>query len=121
VTGEHFPPRKGEILERAGVEILALPEKDGHISIRELLSRLGRRGITSLLLEGGAETYGTFLKEGQVDKLLVFIAPCLLGGRKAVGMVGGMGVARVAEAVRLKEMKVKTIGGDILVEAYPEK
>ncbi|MEW6185562.1 MAG: bifunctional diaminohydroxyphosphoribosylaminopyrimidine deaminase/5-amino-6-(5-phosphoribosylamino)uracil reductase RibD [Thermodesulfobacteriota bacterium] len=121
VTAEGAPLRKREVLEQAGVEILSLPIKNGLISTRELMVRLGRRGITSLLLEGGSETYATFLKEDQVDKLMVFIAPCLLGGHKAVGMIGGQGVSRVDEAVRLKEMKVRTIGGDILVEAYPEK
>ncbi len=103
------------------MEILPLPERDGHISIKELLTHLGRRGITSLLIEGGAEIYSAFLNERQVDKLVVFIAPCLIGGRKAVGMIGGTGVATVTEAVRLKEMKVKSLAGDILVEAYPEK
>ena len=119
--GAGVPIRKRQELETKGVEILSLPERDGHISIKELLTLLGRRGITSLLIEGGAEIYGAFLNEQQVDKLVIFIAPCLIGGRKAIGMIGGTGVAKISEAVRLKEMKVKSLAGDILVEAYPEK
>ncbi len=107
-------------LEKRGVEILSLPDQDGQFSIKELLVHLGRRGITSLLVEGGAEVYGSFLDERQVDKLIVFIAPCLIGGRKATGMIGGRGIARMTEALRFKEMRVKPLAGDIFVEAYPE-
>ncbi|MGA3085364.1 MAG: bifunctional diaminohydroxyphosphoribosylaminopyrimidine deaminase/5-amino-6-(5-phosphoribosylamino)uracil reductase RibD [Thermodesulfobacteriota bacterium] len=119
--GAGLPIRKRQELESKDVEILPLPERDGHISIKELLTHLGRRGITSLLIEGGAEVYTSFLSERQVDKLIIFISPCLIGGRKAVGMIGGTGVAKISEAVRLKKMKFKSSAGDILVEAYPEK
>jgi diaminohydroxyphosphoribosylaminopyrimidine deaminase/5-amino-6-(5-phosphoribosylamino)uracil reductase len=120
-SGAGVPIRKRQELETKGVEILSLPEQEGHISIKELLTHLGRRGITSLLIEGGAEVYSAFLNEQQADKLVIFIAPCLIGGRKAVGMIGGTGVAKISEAIRLKAMKVKSLAGDILVEAYLEK
>ena len=97
-----------------------MPDPEGQISIKDLLIHLGRRGITSLLVEGGAEVYGSFLEEHLVDKLIIFIAPCLIGGRKAIGMIGGAGITRMTEAIRLKEMSVKPWSGDILVEAYPE-
>jgi diaminohydroxyphosphoribosylaminopyrimidine deaminase / 5-amino-6-(5-phosphoribosylamino)uracil reductase len=115
------PILKKQELERKGVEIFSLPAREGRISIKELLTYLGRRGITSLLVEGGPEVFGSFFDEGQVDKLMVFIAPCLIGGRQAKGMIGGTGIARMTEAVRFKEMRVKPWSGDILVEAYPEK
>jgi diaminohydroxyphosphoribosylaminopyrimidine deaminase/5-amino-6-(5-phosphoribosylamino)uracil reductase len=120
VSGTRAPIHKKQELEKRGVEILALPDRDGQISIKELLSHLGRRGITSLLIEGGAEVYGSFLDERQGDKLVVFIAPCLIGGRKAIGMIGGTGITRMTEAMRFKEMRVKRLAGDIFVEAYPE-
>jgi diaminohydroxyphosphoribosylaminopyrimidine deaminase/5-amino-6-(5-phosphoribosylamino)uracil reductase len=121
ISGRRVPIRKKREMERRGVEILSFPEREGHLSINELLTHLGQRGVTSLLVEGGAEVYGAFLKEHQVDKVVIFIAPCLIGGRKAIGMIGGTGVAKISEAIRLKEMKVKDLAGDILVEAYPEK
>ncbi|MBI4766645.1 MAG: bifunctional diaminohydroxyphosphoribosylaminopyrimidine deaminase/5-amino-6-(5-phosphoribosylamino)uracil reductase RibD [Deltaproteobacteria bacterium] len=120
VSGTKVRDQKRQKLEKKGVEILSLPARGGQISIKELLTDLGRRGITSLLVEGGAEVYGSFLKERLVDKLIIFIAPCLIGGRKAVGMIGGAGITRMTEAIRLKEMSVKPWSGDILVEAYPE-
>lgn len=121
VTGAGVSPDKIKKLESRGTEILALPEKEGRISIKDLLADLGRRGLISLLVEGGAEVYASFLSEGQVDKLVLFIAPMLIGGRRAKGMVGGRGAAKITGAIRLKDMKVKPWAGDILVEAYPEK
>lgn len=120
-TKAPLPRRKGESLKKMGVELLLLPEKEGRLSLQALLTHLGRKGVTSLLVEGGAETFAGFLEEGQADKIMVFIAPCLIGGQKAPGLIGGVGPERIAQAHRLKEMRVKTIGRDILVEAYPEK
>lgn len=121
VTGDQVPFGKKKGLLSKGVDILSLPEQAGRISIKDLLTDLGRRGLISLLVEGGAEVYGSFLSERQVDKLILFIAPLLIGGQKAKGMIGGQGVASITEALRFKEMKVKSLAGDILVEAYPEK
>jgi diaminohydroxyphosphoribosylaminopyrimidine deaminase / 5-amino-6-(5-phosphoribosylamino)uracil reductase len=120
VIGARASIQKKQELEKRGVEILPLPDRDGQISIKELLSHLGRSGITSLLVEGGAEVYGSFLSESQIDKLIVFIAPCLIGGRRAIGMIGGTGITQMTEALRFKEMRVKPWFGDIFVEAYPE-
>ena len=121
VTGNQAPSGKKKRLESQGTEIFSLPEREGRFSIKDMLTELGQRGLTSLLVEGGAEVYASFLNEGQVDKLVLFIAPLLVGGQKAKGMIGGKGVARITEAIRLKEMKFKAWAGDILVEAYPEK
>lgn len=121
VTGDRVPFGKKKGLLSKGVDILSLPEQAGRIAIKDLLTDLGRRGLISLLVEGGAEVYGSFFSERQVDKLILFIAPLLIGGQKAKGMVGGQGVASITEALRFKEMKVKSLAGDILVEAYPEK
>jgi diaminohydroxyphosphoribosylaminopyrimidine deaminase/5-amino-6-(5-phosphoribosylamino)uracil reductase len=120
VTGGKASSKKIKDLEARGLEILSLPERAGRISIKGLLAVLGRRGITSLLVEGGAEVYASFIEEKQADKVILFIAPCLIGGREARGLLGGRGVARISQAVRLKEMKVRTLAGDILVEGYLE-
>jgi len=120
-TGQQVSSQKWRALEEKGAEIVALPEKDGHIAIRDLLTYLGKNGLTSLLVEGGAGIYGAFLDERLVDKLILFIAPLLVGGLKAKGMIGGIGAGTISEALRLRKMKVSRLRGDILVEAYPEK
>lgn len=121
VTGVQVSQAKKRRLEAKGVEVLPISVRKGRMAIQELLALLGQKGITSLFVEGGAEIYASFLNQKQVDKLFLFIAPCLIGGQKAKGMVGGEGVKTVAEAFRFREIQVKLRAGDILVEAYPEK
>ena len=121
ITGERPLGRKIKELRSRGAEVLFWPTQEGRFSTRRITAWLGRQGITSLLVEGGAEIYGSFLFERQVDKLVLFFAPLLIGGRRAKAMIGGVGLPTVAEAIRLREMKDKRLGGDILVEAYPEK
>lgn len=121
VTGVQVSQAKKRRLEAKGVEVLPISVRKGRMAIQELLALLGQKGITSLFVEGGSEIYASFLNQKQVDKLFLFIAPCLIGGQKAKGMVGGEGVKTVAEAFRFREIQVKLRAGDILVEAYPEK
>lgn len=121
VTGVQVSQAKKRRLEAKGVEVLPISVRKGRMAIQELLALLGQKGITSLFVEGGAEIYASFLNQKQVDKLFLFIAPCLIGGQKAKGMVGGEGVKTVAEAFCFREIQVKLRAGDILVEAYPEK
>jgi diaminohydroxyphosphoribosylaminopyrimidine deaminase/5-amino-6-(5-phosphoribosylamino)uracil reductase len=121
ITGERPSGRKIKDLRSRGAEVHFWPAREGRFSIRRITAWLGRQGITSLLVEGGAEIYGSFLFERQVDKVVLFFAPLLIGGRRAKAMIGGVGIPTVAEAIRWREMKVKRLGGDILVEAYPEK
>lgn len=84
---------------------------------RGLLKELGRRGIASLLIEGGAEVNASALHEGIVDRLLFFLAPKILGGRNAIGAVGGESPKKLSGALPLKVMSVIRVGPDILVEA----
>jgi diaminohydroxyphosphoribosylaminopyrimidine deaminase/5-amino-6-(5-phosphoribosylamino)uracil reductase len=105
-------------LEKIGAEVLVLPSRRGRIGWRALLSALGKRGIASLLIEGGAEVNSSVLREGIVDRVLFFLAPTLLGGRDAVGAIGGPSPARLSDALRLKRAVVMRVGPDILVEGY---
>ncbi len=89
------------------------------VDLGALFERLGARGITSVLLEGGGELIAAALAGGHVDKVCVFVAPKLFGGRAASGPVGGEGVARVADAVGLRLHRVEPVGEDMLIVAYP--
>ena len=106
------------VLQKIGAEVLVLPSRRGRISWRALLSDLGRRGIASLMIEGGAEVNASALREGAVDRVLFFLAPRMLGGRDAVGTIGGRSPARLSDALQLKQVSVMRIGPDILVEGY---
>jgi diaminohydroxyphosphoribosylaminopyrimidine deaminase/5-amino-6-(5-phosphoribosylamino)uracil reductase len=81
---------------------------------------LGRRGLISLLVEGGAETHGSFLERGLVNKVYAYIAPKLIGGSAAPGPFGGVGVARLVDSVRLHEVEVARLGEDLQITGYSD-
>jgi diaminohydroxyphosphoribosylaminopyrimidine deaminase/5-amino-6-(5-phosphoribosylamino)uracil reductase len=69
-------------------------------------------------VEGGAEVHGSFFYDNLVDKVYLFFAPKIIGGNRAVPMVGGMGVDKVAEALVLRNLRLRRLGDDIMVEGY---
>jgi len=101
-------------LSSRGVSVWTLPGRDGRVSIPRLLRRLARAGVTSLLVEGGAETLWEFFRADRVDRVAVFLAPRLLGGRAAPGGIGGAGFS-LATTARVSEIEVERLGEDLLV------
>ncbi len=71
-----------------------------------------------MLVEGGAEVLGSFLDAGAIDEVHVFLAPKLIGGAKARSAVGGQGVARLEEALKLTDWQVERVGNDILLHGW---
>ena len=114
-----MPPEKEEALRGKGVEVLRLPEKDGHPDLRRLLAILGVREVDSLLVEGGGEVAWSFLSQGLVNKIVFFYAPLILGGRDAVPAVAGKGFPDPAQALRVRDLSVEWVGPDLMVVGYP--
>ena len=117
-TGPKPYKKRREQLEEKGVEVLSLPLMRGRVSLPELLRHLGNRSITSLLVEGGAEVHGGFFYENLVDKVYLFFAPKIIGGDRAVPMVGGIGAGNVAAALSLRDLRIRRFDEDIMVEGY---
>ncbi|MGH7787530.1 MAG: bifunctional diaminohydroxyphosphoribosylaminopyrimidine deaminase/5-amino-6-(5-phosphoribosylamino)uracil reductase RibD, partial [Candidatus Binatia bacterium] len=111
--------RKLETLRRRGVSVEVLPGRAGVLSLRRLLERLAARGVHSVLIEGGAGLAAAALRERVVDRLLLFIAPRLIGG-DGRGLLGPLGVATMGDALGLRIERVSRIGDDWLVRAVPE-
>ncbi|MHB8611028.1 MAG: bifunctional diaminohydroxyphosphoribosylaminopyrimidine deaminase/5-amino-6-(5-phosphoribosylamino)uracil reductase RibD [Candidatus Dormibacteraceae bacterium] len=100
-------------------EVLRLPAgPDGRVNLPSLLEDLGRRGVLSLLVEGGAEVHSSFFAARLVDKVQAYLAPRLVGGRLAPGPLGGEGVDRLADATHLSEVDFVRLGDDLLVTGY---
>lgn len=113
-------PDKREVLEGKGVEVLTVPaDEQGHVDLREALRLLAARGIVYVLAEPGAELAWALSRAGLADRFWFFYAPKLFAGANAPGMMGGEGVGEVAEAVRLRWSRVRRIGPDMLLEAFP--
>ena len=85
------------------------------------MKKLGEREITSVLIEAGSSLNAYALEEGIVDKIMFFIAPKIIGGSESFPAVGGKSFRRLEEAYLLKDLKVKRVGEDILVEGYLHK
>ncbi len=117
VTGiDAGPERERQFLER-GIEIIKLDTVK--VGIKDMLKKLGKRGITSLYVEGGAEVHGSFLKEEAFQRVITYIAPKLIGGKNAPAAYGGEGIPRLEDTVPLEIVDVKQIGQDIRIIAEP--
>ncbi len=103
---------------RAGVELLRCRRGKGGVDLRDLLEKLAARGVTHLLVEGGARVHARFLEDGLVDRVALFVAPKLLGA-DGVPLLASRGPARMADALRLDEVQVEKVGEDLLVLGRP--
>ncbi|HZX48191.1 MAG TPA: bifunctional diaminohydroxyphosphoribosylaminopyrimidine deaminase/5-amino-6-(5-phosphoribosylamino)uracil reductase RibD, partial [Nitrospirota bacterium] len=113
--GETSPPlEKGG---QGGFET-RLSGEDGKPSLRLLMNHLGKTGITSILIEGGAEINASALRDEIVDKVVLFYSARIIGGRDSIGMVGGHSPKSLDESIFLKDVKIKRLAEDIMLEGY---
>jgi len=103
-------------LKQHGVEVIA--DVCGGRDLRAVLQQLGDRSIQSVLIEGGGKVAGAFIDAGLVNKLTFFIAPVVIGGEAAPTAVGGVGVAKMADALRLRDVTITQRGDDLEITGY---
>jgi len=89
------------------------------VDLDELLADLYKRGIHSLIVEGGSNVHSEFIRRGLWQKMIIFIAPMLIGGADAPSIFGGEGVAKLANAHRFRFDRVEMVGSDVMLTAYP--
>ena len=106
---------KQEQLRAAGHEVIVLPNASGKVDLSALMLELGRRGINELHVEAGAKLNGSLVREGCVDELLVYLAPCLIGD--AQGMFALPALSRLDSKYRLLFHDVTRFGEDLRVLA----
>lgn len=119
MTTSRASRRKIERFRQKGIAVAVLPSDHGRVSFRACLRHLGRLGIVSVLVEGGSEVFASAIRSGLVDRVQLHIAPLLLGGQDARGLLGGSCPPTLASATRLHFLRVSWIGRDLLVEAVP--
>ncbi len=118
VLGRSVRTEEAAAFTEAGAELLELPSADGHIDLEKLLRALGERQITSVLVEGGGVLLGFLFDQGLVDKVIAFISPVIIGGERAKMAVGGQGVRKIADSLRLERVNVEKFGQDLMVSGY---
>jgi diaminohydroxyphosphoribosylaminopyrimidine deaminase / 5-amino-6-(5-phosphoribosylamino)uracil reductase len=102
-------------LRDAGVELIVAAGREPADRVGAALAELGRRGITSILLEGGPRLAGSFAAAGEIDQLALFVAPILLGGGRSP--LEGEGEVSIAEGLRALALQSEPVGDDVLIEA----
>ncbi len=113
------PPENVVALQNAGAEIVTVPTTDRKVCFKGLMEILGRREITSVLIEGGGEINASAIAAGIVDKVMCFIAPKIIGGRNAPGPIGGDGFPNLSDVPHLRRIQVTPMPGtDFLIQGY---
>lgn len=115
VTTKKADQKKLKNLQEKNIQVLIFERNS--IPLDQLIRRLYELKIISVLVEGGGEVLGSFIDAGLIDKVYAFIAPMLLGGREAK-TIGGQGISKVKDALRLNKVKYKKIEGDLLITGY---
>jgi diaminohydroxyphosphoribosylaminopyrimidine deaminase/5-amino-6-(5-phosphoribosylamino)uracil reductase len=105
-------------LRAAGAEVLILPNRSGKVDLAALLAALGQRGINEVHAEAGFKLNGSLLREGLVDELLLYLAPCLIG-HAASGLFNLPELARLDGKHPLQIRDLRQVGADIRVLARP--
>ena len=121
VTSMESNLEKAKQLEEKGVQILRVPSINGRISMEEMLGNLYQLGITDILLEGGSEVNASFMRQGLIQKYLVYIAPKIAGGSNSFTPFRGEDIENINESVSLQFEKSEMVGLDMKITAYPQK
>jgi len=121
-TATDAPRRRA--LEHAGAEVFVCraSHPGGRVPLKAVCQELVRRGIHSVLIEGGGEVLASAFEARLINRVAWYVAPVVIGGRNAPGAIGGEGIQRLADAVRLADVSVRRIGRDICIEGrvvYP--
>lgn len=109
---------RASALEARGVELVKLT--GGSRDLRAVLAQLHERALQSVLVEGGATVAGLLVDARLIDKVTFFVAPLIIGGRDARTAIAGEGAARLADALRLRDVEITRRGDDLEITGYPK-
>lgn len=103
-------------LRERGIEVLTVPgDAEGGINLVGLLRKLGERGVSSVLVEGGAAVITSLLRQNLADRLVIIIAPKLLG--KGIEAIGDLKIEEVSQSLKLSFTRIRRLGEDLVIEA----
>lgn len=104
---------KKDKLTTLGVEVIEVSGEQ--VEIKEVLTILGTKGITSLLVEGGSKVNDSFLRSRCINEVITYIAPKLIGGKEAPTSFAGVGISNLAEALQFSIKEIKQVGNDLKI------
>lgn len=118
VVSEQASKARASKIENLDASVIRMKARKGMIDLGKLMDVLGGMGIMSVMIETGGGLAASAIESDIVDKIMMFVAPKIIGGAAAPGPVGGGGVAKLASSKKLKDLKCSKIGEDVLIEAY---
>ena len=107
--------RKARRFLAQGVEVWQVRQKADRVDLKALLRRIAKGGLNHVLVEGGAEMYGSFLRAHLADALALFLAPKLIGS-PGLSWAGDLGVREMVQAVAVKDLSFERFGEDMLLQ-----
>ncbi|MBI4524739.1 MAG: bifunctional diaminohydroxyphosphoribosylaminopyrimidine deaminase/5-amino-6-(5-phosphoribosylamino)uracil reductase RibD [Deltaproteobacteria bacterium] len=117
VTGPRAPLKKIQTIRSLGSQVWSFQTREGGIPFAPVLKKLGRMGLLSIMIEGGAVTATRALRERVVDKVLFFYAPKLIGG-DGKPMLESLNIKKMRFCRQLKNVTIQRFGKDFLVSGY---
>lgn len=116
-TARHLErmPERAAALESVGCTLVAVDADPAGVAVRPVLEDLRRRGMSRVLVEGGARIFGSFFDGDFVDRIMVFLNPRVLGAAGALGPVAGGDERALADAHDVADLRVEQLGPDLLL------
>jgi diaminohydroxyphosphoribosylaminopyrimidine deaminase / 5-amino-6-(5-phosphoribosylamino)uracil reductase len=114
-AGPHATQEYCQRLQQQGCEVWIGRAEDRAERLLELLDELGRRQMTNVLVEGGAQVLGSLFDAKLIDEVHVFVAAKLIGGGTAPSPLAGHGLQRMQQAVALSQPTIQILDGDVYV------
>ncbi|MDO8282370.1 MAG: bifunctional diaminohydroxyphosphoribosylaminopyrimidine deaminase/5-amino-6-(5-phosphoribosylamino)uracil reductase RibD [Thermodesulfovibrionia bacterium] len=119
-TTDKAAARKIDAVRKTGHQVMIVKSRDKHVDLQDLVSKLGKMGISSIIIEGGSHIAASALLDKIVDKVMFFIAPKVIGGKDALTSVEGGAPASLINSIKIRDMKTRRFGDDLLIEGYVE-
>lgn len=110
--------QKRRELESRGVDVVVCGEGE-RVDLHQMMEWCGQHDIGSILLEGGGRLNGAMLAEKLIDKIVLFIAPLVVGGQHAPANFAFEGVSRMQDAYRLQHVEIEVFGDNVCISGYP--
>ena len=115
-VGNIAPQGRIEKLRQLGCKIIPTRNVNGLVDMRTLFQQLGKMNLTNVLVEGGRRVITSIIEEHLADKIMVFIAPIIIGGEGALSPVMGKGITHISESVKLTDITMKRFANDVVIE-----
>jgi 2,5-diamino-6-(ribosylamino)-4(3H)-pyrimidinone 5'-phosphate reductase len=126
VVTSKAPSKNLKKLKEKGIKIIVLDqgaeedtvEDNGEkVDLKKLFDQLEKEGVSNVLVEGGGEINWSIIKNNLFDEIIITISPLIIGGKKAISLVGGEGFKTINESVKIKLSRIqKKSNGEIILQ-----